>query len=83
MMASATLRGVVDSVMGTWTYTYDNLNRLAGATASQPGNPSTNYCWWYDAFGNRTIQAGSSAAFQTGSGLPPCTPASGASLTST
>jgi RHS repeat-associated protein len=59
----------------------DMSNRLAGATDNQPGNPSTNYCWGYDAFGNRTIQAGSSAAFQTGS--PPCVPASGASFVST
>lgn len=75
------LRGVVDSVMGTWTFSYDALNRLAGATDNQQGNPSTNYCWGYDLFGNRTIQAGSSAAFQTTS--PSCTPASGASLVST
>ena len=75
------LRGVVDSVMGTWTFSYDSLNRLAGATDNQSGNPSTNYCWGYDLFGNRTIQAGSSAAFQTTSST--CTPASGASLVST
>jgi hypothetical protein len=69
--------------MGTWTFNY-NMNRLVGATDNQNGNPSTNYCWSYDAFGNRTIQAGSSAAFQTGStGTPACVPASGASLVST
>lgn len=78
--AVGNLRGVVDSVMGTWTYSYDTLNRLGGATDNQPGNPSTNYCWGYDPFGNRMIQAGSSAAFQAGA--PTCTPASGASLVS-
>jgi RHS repeat-associated protein len=60
---------------------YDTLNRLAGATDNQSGNPSTNYCWGYDPFGNRTIQVGSPAAFTAGS--PTCTPASGASFTST
>jgi RHS repeat-associated protein len=67
-----------DSVMGTWNFSYDTLNRLAGATDNESGNPSTNYCWGYDAFGNRTLQTGSTAAFQTGS--PTCTPASGASV---
>ena len=37
-----------DSVMGTWAFNYDNLNRLAGAQAAQPGNSFTNYCWSYD-----------------------------------
>jgi len=68
-------------IMGSWTFSYDTLNRLAGATDNQPGNPSTHYCWAYDAFGNRTLQAGSSAAFNSGS--PDCTPASGASLATT
>jgi RHS repeat-associated protein len=70
-----------DSVMGTWGFSYDTLNRLAGASDNQSGNPSSNYCWGYDAFGNRTIQAGSSAPFSPGS--PTCTPATGASLAST
>jgi YD repeat-containing protein len=36
-------------IMGTWAFTYDNLNRLAGSTDNQPKNPSTNYCWSYDS----------------------------------
>lgn len=72
------------TIMGTWTFSYDNLNRLAGATDNQKGNTSTNYCWAYDSFGNRTTQSGSNAAFTTGfSGTPstsPCTAASSASL---
>jgi RHS repeat-associated protein len=62
----------VDSVMGTWSYSYDNLNRLANSAGSQPNNPITNYCWVYDQFGNRTVQsgAGGSAVFEGGSGNP-------------
>jgi RHS repeat-associated protein len=75
------LTGYTDSVMGAWNFNYDSLNRLVSSAGNQSGNPITNYCWGYDAFGNRTIQAGSSAAFQTGS--PTCAPASGASFTST
>jgi YD repeat-containing protein len=70
-----------DQVMGTWGFQYDTLNRLMAATDNETGNPNTNYCWGYDAFGNRTIQAGSSAAFQVGS--PTCTPAGTASYTGT
>jgi RHS repeat-associated protein len=70
-----------DQVIGAWLYQYDNLNRLAAATDNETGNPDTNYCWGYDAFGNRTVQAGSSAVFQVGS--PSCTPAGTASYSST
>jgi RHS repeat-associated protein len=70
-----------DHVMGSWLFTPDTLNRLGTATDNETGNPNTNYCWGYDAFGNRTIQAGSSAAFQVGS--PTCTPAAEASFSST
>jgi RHS repeat-associated protein len=74
-------------LMGTWNFSYDSLNRVTLATDNQPANPSTNYCWGYDAFGNRTIQGGSNQAFAVGSpaapGTSPCQPASGASFTST
>jgi RHS repeat-associated protein len=55
-------------VMGAWAFSYDTLNRLAGASDSPPTSAaltgvSPNYCWTYDAFGNRTTQAGSTAAF--------------------
>jgi RHS repeat-associated protein len=61
---------LTDSVMGTWTYTYDTLNRLAGSTGSEPGNSDTNYCWSYDAFGNRQQEEGSTTTFEPGSGGP-------------
>jgi trimeric autotransporter adhesin len=70
-----------DQVMGNWGFQYDPLNRLMGATDNETGNSSTNYCWGYDPFGNRTVQAGSSAAFQVGS--PTCTPNGTASYNAT
>jgi RHS repeat-associated protein len=78
---ASNLTSYTDSVMGGWTFNYDTLNRLVGASGNQSGNPSTHYCWSYDAFGNRSLQAGSSAAFTAGS--PSCTPASGASFVTT
>ncbi len=54
----------IDSAMGQWNYTYDNLNRLVTATApaTQPAGVSSYYAginagagqqtWTYDAFGN-------------------------------
>ena len=45
-----------DSVMGTWNFSYDPLNRLSTAIAgaSVPIAYSSNFgCWSYDAFGNR------------------------------
>jgi len=40
--------GYTNFIMGTWTYQYDNLNRLESATANQPNSLNTNYCWSYD-----------------------------------
>ena len=48
--------GFVDSVMGTWGFGYDPLNRLTGAAAGNdaPAGLANDYgCWTYDAFGNR------------------------------
>jgi len=53
--------------MGAWGFSYDTLNRLTGAADAPPAGATAtsgiyaNYCWSYDAFGNRTMQAGSSA----------------------
>lgn len=72
---NSNLQAYSDSVMGTWTFSYDTLNRLAGAQDSEPNNSFTNYCWSYDAFGNRTNQEGATSAFQSGSGGgSPCLP---------
>ena len=58
--ANGNLLTSVDSVMGQWNYTYDNLNRLINATApvSQPAGANAYFAgvqsgWAYDAFGNR------------------------------
>jgi RHS repeat-associated protein len=67
-----------DSVMGEWTFTPDDLNRLVGATnvpVPIATSPTSYYCWSYDAFGNRNLQAVSSASFA--SPAPACTPSGG------
>jgi RHS repeat-associated protein len=70
--ANSNLLTYSDSIMGTWTDTYDSLNRLSTATPSS--GPYANHygCWSYDSFGNRTSQS-----IET----TPCPPA--ASLTPT
>lgn len=82
-LAQAVRRFFADSsngapVVGSWTYSHDALNRLAGSQeqGSQPVNPMTNYCWSYDAFGNRTSQDAATSPFQSGfGGASPCLPA--------
>ncbi len=72
--AAGNLVNYTDSVMGTWSFGYDTLNRLGGATISQLAGSGAaasllaNYCWNYDAFGNRAQQEAASLAFQSGSG---------------
>jgi RHS repeat-associated protein len=71
--------GDFDSVMGTWDFTYDSLNRLVTANASRNPYPYSNYCWAYDGFGNRLIEAESNQPFAVGSPAPDgaCQPAEG------
>lgn len=49
------------TIMGTWTFQYDALNRLVSGTASagtyKVGSLWDNLCWSYDSFGNRTIES--------------------------
>ena len=51
-----------DSVMGQWSYGYDNLNRLTSGSATGQGALSqVNFtgalpAWSYDPFGNRTAE---------------------------
>jgi RHS repeat-associated protein len=52
--------GKANGIMGTWSFTYDTLNRLATATvaANAPAPYAGKYgCWAYDSFGNRTVQS--------------------------
>ncbi|GGA80311.1 hypothetical protein GCM10011507_34450 [Edaphobacter acidisoli] len=74
------LLGYTDSVMGTWTFGYDGLNRLASGTATPAYGQNSYYCWSYDSFGNRTNQSGSDQSI-AGGGTSPCQPASSASIT--
>jgi RHS repeat-associated protein len=46
-----------DSIMGNWTYGYDNLNRLTSGIASGGPYDGDSTCWSYDSFGNRTSQS--------------------------
>ena len=63
-------------VMGSWDFQYDTLNRVAAASSTAPkdapsGHPTNsypNYCWSYDAFGNRTEQMSASVVFASGQG---------------
>ena len=56
--SNSNVQTVSDSVMGNWTYTYDNLNRALTGQAS--ANPQTGFApygtgllsWSYDSFGN-------------------------------
>ena len=56
---NGSVSGVSDSVMGTWTYGYDGLNRLTsgqalvGRVVCRP----VHVCWSYDSFGNRLSQS--------------------------
>jgi RHS repeat-associated protein len=61
------LSSYTDSVMGTWNFSYDTLNRLVSSqnTAVSSATPqfAGNYgCWSYDAFGNRLSQSMSTTA---------------------
>ena len=65
-----------DSVMGAWSFSYDQLNRLvtaanggallAGTLAVPAPGWAANFCWAYDAFGNRLQQGNSDQPFAAG-----------------
>jgi RHS repeat-associated protein len=57
--ANSNVAAATDTMTGSWTYTYDTLNRLTKANASTAGivTPFGTFktqCWTYDSFGNRT-----------------------------
>lgn len=77
--ANGNLAGYVDSVLGTWGFSYGTLNRLAQAVEGQAPTPFSgfqdltqgmfkNYCWSYDAWGNRTDEEGSTSAYPSNAG---------------
>jgi len=55
----------VNSIMGTWSFSYDAVDRLMTATPGA-GVPSRYAgmlgCWGYDTYGNRTLEAFSTGA---------------------
>lgn len=56
---NSNITAATDSVNGTWSYTYDDLNRLG--TASRTSSPAQTYTYTYDRYGNRggqTITSG-------------------------
>jgi RHS repeat-associated protein len=59
---------VIDFVMGTWGYGYDNLNRLMSAAVSPVVDSDTYFCWSYDNWGNRLQQMGSNETISGGGG---------------
>jgi RHS repeat-associated protein len=48
--------GMTDSVMGNWTYTYDDFNRLTSGSASGAPDNGLTLSWTYDRYGNRWSQ---------------------------
>jgi len=55
---------MTDFVMGTWSYTYDDMNRLTKGTASTCAgcvDAGLNLSWTYDRYGNRWAQTATTA----------------------
>jgi RHS repeat-associated protein len=50
---------LTDSVNGTWSYVYDDFNRLTTATSSAGACSGLTLTWQYDRFGNRLSQSAS------------------------
>jgi len=80
--ATGNVKNVTDSIMGTWSYSYDDLNRLIAGQASTATYAGKYTCWSYDNFGNRTHQSISNQPFVNAVGSP-CAAATGASLIDT
>jgi RHS repeat-associated protein len=47
---------MTDSVMGTWSYTYDDFNRLMSGSATAGVDNGLTLGWTYDRYGNRWAQ---------------------------
>ena len=47
---------MTDAVMGTWSYTYDDFNRLTGGSATAGVDSGLALGWTYDRYGNRWAQ---------------------------
>lgn len=63
--------GYTDTVNGTWSASYDNLNRLTGAFFTAPGASTMHSMNWnYDPWGNRLSQTIDTGGFQTSTMSP-------------
>ena len=47
---------MTDAVMGTWTYSYDDFNRLTSGSATAGVDAGLTLDWTYDRYGNRWAQ---------------------------
>jgi hypothetical protein len=56
---------MTDSVMGTWTYSYDDFNRLTSGTAAAGADDGLVLVWSYDRYGNRWTQTASGSGNAT------------------
>jgi YD repeat-containing protein len=54
--SNGNLASYTDSVMGSWSFGYDALNRLTSASASPAIQGNSSFAWTYDSFGNRLTQ---------------------------
>ena len=72
---NSNINAYTDSVNGTWSLGYDNLNRLTSSTQTAANGISHWGCWEYDSFGNMQTQGISNQAF---SNLASCQAQSGA-----
>jgi RHS repeat-associated protein len=52
---------MTDKVMGGWSYTYDDMNRLTSGTATGGQDEGLLLTWQYDRYGNRWNQTASTA----------------------
>ncbi len=81
--ANGNIVAYTDSVNGTWSVGYDDLNRLANSVQTPVGSASSQYgCWSYDSFGNLQQQYMSNQAFTSSAGQS-CQPAGAAVTTQT
>jgi RHS repeat-associated protein len=60
--AAGNLKGVTDTVTGTWAYGYDTLNRLTKGVAATGSYKGQSGCWAYDGWGNRLAESYSTGA---------------------
>ena len=64
---------VTDSVLGSWKYAYDSLDRLIKGTPSSGSYLGQYGCWSYDSFGNRLAQSFQTTACATPESSVPAT----------